>query len=113
MQRALLLDAFEKARNELIEEGHIMPSDSKCANKLSEIVSEDFPYGEKSFRKLYKKALADPESEIQIPRTEVLNTLAQYLGYENYRDFVFRNNMDEVMKTNTERKIPKNKTNWF
>lgn len=107
MQRELLLNAFEKARSELKREGYSLPSDSKCAGRLSEIVSEVFPYGEKSFRKLYKKAIKNPEADIQIPRPEVLKALAQYLGYEHYNEFIIRNSIDEVNTIQKERKLPK------
>lgn len=112
MHRELLLKAFEKARGELVFKGHKEPSDSKCAHRLSEVVSEVFPYGEKSFRTLYKKAIANPESDIQIPRPEVLTSLAQYLGYENFRDFVVRNNVDEVKSIQEQGQIPKKKNKW-
>ncbi|MDC8001784.1 hypothetical protein POV26_12115 [Aequorivita todarodis] len=110
MHRELLLKAFEKARRELVQEGYSEPSDSKCANRISEIVSEVFPYGEKSFRKLYKKAITNPQADIQIPRPEVLTALAHYLGYEDYRTFVVRNSKDEGMTTIADRKVSK-KTN--
>jgi hypothetical protein len=93
----------------LIREGHNEPSDSKCASRLSEIVSETFPYGEKSFRKLFKKAIINPESDIQIPRQEVLNAFAQYLGHEDYRGFVVKNTVDEVKAIHEVKKVPKKK----
>ena len=107
MHKELLLKAFEKVRGELVFEGNNEPSDSKCALRLSDIVSEIFPYGEKSFRKLYKKAFTSPESDIQISRPEVLIALAQYLGYDNYSDFLIKNNIDEIKRIEEERKVPR------
>lgn len=109
MHSELLLKAFDKVSEELALEGHKEPSDSKCAHRLSEIVSEVFPYGEKSFRTLYKRAVKNSEDDIQIPRPEVLIALAQYLGYENYRDFLVKNTIDEVKGISEGRKVPKKK----
>ena len=56
MHRKLLLLGFEKVREELLEESGVKPSINKCANRLSQIISEDFLYGSKSLRTLKKKS---------------------------------------------------------
>ncbi|MCG2419482.1 hypothetical protein K8089_10650 [Aequorivita sp. F47161] len=89
MHKDLLIRAFETARKELIAEGNIAPSDSRCAMRLSEVISETFPYGEKSLRKFYKKAMAeDSGDDIQQSRPEVLNAMAKYLGYSDYKAYL-------------------------
>ncbi len=109
MHRELLLKAFEKVRGELEFEGHKEPSDSKCALHLSEIISETFPYGERSLRDFYNEARKSGEGDISIPQPQVLLALAKYLGYENYSDFLIKNRIDEVKRIPNEGKGPAKK----
>lgn len=91
MHRKLLLRAFEKMRGELVMESGVNPSPNKCANRLSEIISEGYPYGPKSLRTLKKRAEKGEEVEFHIPQPEVVHALARYLEYENYEEFVLMN----------------------
>ena len=91
MHRKLLLMAFEKMRGELVVESGVNPSANKCANRLSEIISEEFSYGPKSLRTLKKKAEKGEEVEFHIPQPEVVHALAKYLDYENYEEFILMN----------------------
>lgn len=87
MHKELLLMAFEKARGELNGEGVKSPSTTQCAKKLSAVISEDFPYGERRLRDFYREALQATEEDIEIPQRQVVLALAKYLGYADYRDF--------------------------
>src|SRR5690606_41995193 len=91
MHRKLLLMAFDKVREELVGEGNLSPSLNQCAIRLSEIVSEDFPYSPKSFNTLHKKAKENEESDFNIPRPEVVPVLVKYVGFNNYEEFVLLN----------------------
>lgn len=91
MHRKLLLMAFEKARKELIDRGDSTPSINKCAKELSTIVSEDFAYGSRILRILYKRANESEKDNFSIPRIEVVQALAKYLEYDNYEEFVLMN----------------------
>ncbi|MBT0607887.1 hypothetical protein [Aequorivita echinoideorum] len=90
MHCKLLINAFEKVRTELKKDG-VTPSDHRCAKELSAIISKDFIYGEKRLGFYYKEAKNNPEKEVEIPQPQVLLALAKYLGYENYEDFVLKN----------------------
>lgn len=91
MHRKLLLMAFDKVRGEFVGEGNLSPSLNQCAIRLSEIVSEDFPYSPKSFNTLHKKAKENEESDFNIPRPEVVPVLVKYVGFNNYEEFVLLN----------------------
>jgi len=101
MHKELLIQAYGKVKEELLKETGVLPSDRKCIIELSAIISETFPYGERSLRKLYKNALKDTEEDIVIKQPQVLLALAKYIGYTDYRDFVIKNNG----KINTPEKI--------
>ncbi len=111
MHRDLLLKSFDKARKELMKEGYVAPSDSLCAKRLSDIVSETFPYSEKSFRNYYKKALKAREDEVCISRPEVLNAMAVYLGKTDYKDFLKASDYKRVSKIDAEVNDPLDKKN--
>ena len=89
MHNKIILDSFEKARNEEKRERGNTASNTKCAELLSAIVSEKFSYHWKSLYELHKDADKNHETEIKQP--QVTDALCQYLGYENYRDFVIKN----------------------
>ena len=99
MHRKLLLMAFEKVQEELMGEGNVSPSRNQCAIRLSEIVSEVFPYSPKSFNTLHKKAKKNEKGDFNIPRPEVVSVLVKYVGFNNYEEFVLSN------KERTEKKI--------
>ena len=109
MHRELLLRAFEKVERELISEGNISPSVNQCALRLSEIISEIFPYGDRRLRDFYNETRASTEGDINIPQPKVILALSQYLGYENYKEFLTRNSIDEVKAIQEESKVPQKK----
>ncbi|AFL79706.1 hypothetical protein Aeqsu_0180 [Aequorivita sublithincola DSM 14238] len=89
MHRELLLKAYEKVKESLLEENGIEPSLTACGEELSRILTYSFPYGEKSLRNLYNEANIGDEIIIKQPR--VVQALAKYLGYADYRDFENKN----------------------
>ncbi len=107
MHSELLLRAFEKVRGELVEEGFASPSDSRCAQELSAIVSKTFSYGERSLRDFYNEARNSSEGDINIPQPQVLSALAKYLGYENYKDFLVKNTIVELKEIKADGKVSK------
>ena len=102
MHKEVIIQVFEKAKAELIKNSGVEPSDAKCAKYLSDIVSEinEFAYGERSLRDLYKEAIK--KDDIKIKQPQVVNALCNYLGYKNYQDLIIKN--PYLSKTN----LPKN-----
>ncbi len=80
MVKALLEAAFEKA-------GSLTGNSSVNgrATYLAEVISEDYRFSitPKSLTRYYKEESG--------PKPEVRNALAEFLGYEDYEDFVIRN----------------------
>lgn len=93
MHKELLLEAYEKAERELFKRQAIQPSLKACGDELSLIITETFPYSEKSFRNLYNKAKEG--GEITIKQPKVVDGLAQYLEYKDFRDFKNQNSLIE------------------
>lgn len=85
MVKELLEAAFEKA-------GSLTGNSSVNgrATYLAEVISEDYRFSitPKSLTRYYKE-----ESK---PKPEVTNALAEFLGYEDYEDFVIRNSEGEA-----------------
>lgn len=89
MHKQLLLKAYEKVARKLFEKQAIQPSLKACGDALSLIISDTFPYSEKSFRNLYNQAKEG--AEITIKQPKVVDALAQYLEYKDFRDFENQN----------------------
>lgn len=89
MHKELLLEAYEKVERELFKRQAIQPSLKACGDELSLMISETFPYSEKSFRNLYNKA--KDGGGITIKQPKVVDALAQYLEYKDFRDFENQN----------------------
>src|SRR5690606_24758618 len=89
MHKELLLKAYEKVARKLFEKQAIQPSLKACGDALSLIISDTFPYSEKSFRNLYNQAKEG--AEITIKQPKVVDALAQYLEYKDFRDFENQN----------------------
>ncbi len=88
MHKKLLLDAFEKVRNELEKEGVSSPSKTRCAEELSVIVSKTFSYSERSLRDFYNAALNTDCEKVSIPQEEVVMALANYLDYADFKEYL-------------------------
>lgn len=89
MHKELLLKAYKKVEKDLLKKQGIQPSLKACGDELSLIITETFPYSEKSFRNLYNKAKEGEEITIKQPK--VVDALAQYLEYRDFRDFENQN----------------------
>ncbi|SFN61144.1 hypothetical protein SAMN04487989_1028 [Bizionia echini] len=89
MHKELIINAFEKARNELINQGHQNPSAVKIAEELSYYIQEieGFSLGERTYRDYYNSAVKEETKDIEIRQIKVVNGLCQYLGFDNYVDF--------------------------
>jgi len=82
MYHQLLIRAFEKAKQEIRNQ-----ADTPAAEHLSEFILEDSgqPYGERSLRTRYKEAREGNPFDL---RNYVVESLAHYLGYENFEAFL-------------------------
>jgi len=99
VHKEVILEAFEKARNDKMKETGIEPSVSNCASYISDYIEEesDFPYGERSLRDLYKKAKTENKS-VEIKQPQVVDALCKFLGFIDYRDFLKKNSTDKESK---------------
>ncbi|WP_417201319.1 hypothetical protein [Bizionia sp.] len=90
MHKELLIKAFEKARNELIKQGHPSPSHVRMAEELSWYIQENvgFTLGERRFRDYYTNALKSETEDIEIKQIKVVDGLCHYLGFDHYIDFI-------------------------
>ena len=93
MHRKIILKAFEKARKEEVKGTGIVPSTAKCAERLSDFISEDGsgPFGEKSLRNLYNLSTKENGEDVQIKQPQVVNALCKYLGFDDYAAFLISN----------------------
>lgn len=89
MHKQIVLKSFSKIQEAILKETGVPPSDSACAKELSILISEKFPYGEKSLRNLYKSARED--SEVEIKQPQVALALCEFLGYKDYEDYLLEN----------------------
>ena len=103
MHRKLLLEAYKKVYSELLRQYNVEPSQKACGDRLSEIVSEKYAYSEKSLRTRYIRAKEG--EEVSIKQVEVLNALAEYIGYKSYQEFSVENSKGEEIE---EKKASKN-----
>ncbi|MEH6763748.1 MAG: hypothetical protein V7655_04540 [Aequorivita antarctica] len=89
MHSELLLKAYGKVKEKLLAETGIEPSVKACGDKLSLLITETFPYSEKSFRNLYNDAKEGKEIFIKQPK--LVQAIAKYLEYKDYHDFENQN----------------------
>ena len=83
MQEKLLLEAFEKAKNE-VNSDKVFTRARHLSEQIYEI--NQFTFGERSLTEKYKTIYSNPESYINL-RKEVLEALSKYLGYDSFFDF--------------------------
>lgn len=92
MNKILVMHAFAKAEQEIKKRGIINPSLTQMATVLSDYLQEkaDFTLGEKSLRVYRGEAikLEFEKEDISIKQISVINGLCNYLGYDNYQDFI-------------------------
>ncbi|OUR90942.1 hypothetical protein A9Q87_13490 [Flavobacteriales bacterium 34_180_T64] len=87
----------KQKKNETIK-GVKNPSKNHLAIILSNYITEDFgfPFGERSLVNYYNSInqLKDLE-DINISQLKVITGLCNYLGYDDYEDFIFNNEMHQ------------------
>lgn len=95
IHRALIINAFAKAKKELTAENYMKPSKNKQAEHLSCCLSEHhkYSYSYKSLIKLYNKA-GDEKEEVIIKKPEVIQLLSKYLGFDDFT--AFSNSVDKL-----------------
>ncbi|MEC3906004.1 hypothetical protein VOI54_03185 [Tamlana sp. 2201CG12-4] len=104
MHSTLLIKAFEKAKKEEQKKGIKDPSNYSLAKIISAFISnKKTAIGERRLGDYYKQALKDNTKDINISQSGVIHGLCNYLGYENYEDFIKKS------KTHTT----KNEKSWL
>jgi len=95
MHKKLLIQAFEKATEIQIKQGISTPSKSHLATILSDFILENSSesFGVRSLRNYYKTALGANENEDIELKSYVIKSLCEYLNYEDYSDFILKNNL--------------------
>ena len=88
----LIIEAFNKAGEELKKQGLKKPSQQKRAELLSDFVDEkeELSLNERSYRDYYTDALKKAgkvEKDISIKQFKIIKGLANYLGYTTYQEF--------------------------
>lgn len=88
---SLLQEAFKKASHNIQERGGTINM-TQCALELSSYISEDFnfPITDRAIRNYWNDLNENKEGNI--PQQKVLDGLSQYLGFEDYLDYVNRIN---------------------
>jgi len=85
--RSLIINAFAKAKTELIAENITYLSKNKMAERVSQfLTSNGFSYGSRSLINLYNDAMAEG-GIVVIKQTHVIELLSMYLGYEEFAEF--------------------------
>ncbi|WP_370477232.1 hypothetical protein [Tamlana flava] len=92
MHKNLIIEAFKKAKNDLIKEGRNKPSKVVISEKLSDYISEHTKtqLGERRFRDYYDRALeisSEKEKDITIQQHDIVTALCNYLEYDSYEDY--------------------------
>ncbi len=102
MHKELVLSAFEKARKEVKKATGVNMSVTGLSKRISDYMMEEcrFQYHEKSLRNKYNVALKN-EYDVEL-KSSVANCLCCYLGYENYAEFILKNNVQETTTKITE-----------
>ncbi|MEO9953481.1 hypothetical protein [Nonlabens sp.] len=103
MNKILIMHAFAKAEQEIKNKGIIKPSLTEKATEISNYLEGEtnFIIGERSLRDYRSAAqkLENDDGDIRIKQVDVISGLCSYLGYENYQDFVKRNEKPKVDRT--------------
>lgn len=96
MHKELVLSAFKKAKREVKEATGVNMSVTGLSKRISDYMMEEchFQYHEKSLRNKYNIALKN-EQDVEL-KSSVANCLCCYLGYENYAEFILKNNIQET-----------------
>lgn len=92
MHKNLLIDAFEKTRNELEREGAKNPSMLQMSTHLSDVLEKQkVVFGPRSLQDHYKQASSiDTEDDINLS-VRVIKGLCHYLGYDSYKQYLLEN----------------------
>ncbi|MDY2588192.1 hypothetical protein [Winogradskyella aquimaris] len=107
MIKDLIVDAYKKGKEALIEQGSTNPSDNAISEYISIFINEDckIQINPRTLRNYYKDALEDPEKDISISRTDVINSLCQFIGYSNYQDYVKTKNSHPKLRASKKYNI--------
>lgn len=104
MHKNLIISAFKEAKAREKDKNGIKPSNTATAKLLSDFIYENqkFQFGERSLTEYYKSALDKNNDEVVINRTEVVQALCSYLGYDDFKSFNEANKIINVVNENSE-----------
>lgn len=112
MNKNLVVHAFAKAEQEIKKTGVKNPSLTQKATELSDYLEQkaEIVLGEKSLRIYRNEALklSDEDEDISIKQIPVIEGLCNYLGYDNYQDFINKTSLKSAaIKPSTTKKAVK------
>ncbi|TXE15683.1 hypothetical protein ES692_15490 [Psychroserpens burtonensis] len=122
MHKRIVIEAFQKAKENEEIKGIKDPSNNYLSKILSEYILEEMksPFGERSLKNYYNQALDTerPSEDIHISQLNVVIGLCRYLGYKNYEDYILNQNTNYSDAEDLESTVvtkPKNKKSftWF
>ncbi len=92
MHKKLIIDTFEKVKENEITRGIKRPSNDHISKTLSDFIHDEmnFDFGKRSLKNYYNHALKieDVDEDINILQLNVILGLCKYLGFGNYEDYV-------------------------
>ena len=96
MKEILFKKLFEKAEN---QSGNIRKHG--ISKYLENVFTDDLGYGtnEVTFVRYYKKYIEGNNDITNNPSTELLNKIAEYIGYKNYEDFIAKTPVEDNLGT--------------
>ncbi len=99
MHRKLILDAFTKAKEDLLKKEGINASVNQCAKYLEDyLTKKKFSLTSRTLSTYHTNAKSDKETTIK--REKVIQLLCEFLGYKDYEEFAKKNNIDIPTGTN-------------
>lgn len=101
MHKKLLLESFEKAEEKLGTDRI-----THLSQELSDFIveSSNQPYGEKTLRVSFNKVKNNPEEKLHLKQFAA-DGLSQYLGYENFSEYVKSNSEPTLISQNKPSKL--------
>ena len=89
-RKQLILNAFEKARLEGVQNGSKEPSLTDNAKVLVEYIDNEtgISLSDRTLRDYFNKAKAENTEDLNIANQQILDALLKYLDFDNYQDFL-------------------------
>ena len=109
MHKKLIISAFQEVKAREKDKNGTMTSDTATAKLLSDFIYENqrFSFGERRLTDYYKLALDENNDEVVINRTEVVQALSAYLGYDSFKSFKDANEVDNTINEDASKDLNK------